>query len=101
VVQNRAATSVLCCDPVVEGVHFASGTDPALIGRKAVNRNLSDLAAMGARADWLLVSLVLPRHFPRAQRSALLRGIRAAAAAATCRSSAATSPWRADRWSSP
>jgi len=81
VVHNRAAESVLCCDPVVEGVHFTAGTDPALVGRKAVNRNLSDLAAMGARVDWLLVSLVLPPRFPRPRRNALLRGIRSAAAA--------------------
>lgn len=81
VVRNPAARSVLCCDPVVEGVHFASDAPPALVGRKAVNRNLSDLAAMGARPDWLLVSLVLPRGYAAARRRALLRGIRDAARA--------------------
>lgn len=81
VVLPRGRSQVLCCDPVVAGVHFAVDTDLALVGRKAVNRNLSDVAAMGACADWLLVSLVLPADLPVAGRSRLLRGIRAAAAA--------------------
>jgi thiamine-monophosphate kinase len=44
----RHENLVACCDPVVAGVHFTAAAPPALIGRKAVNRNLSDLAAMGA-----------------------------------------------------
>ena len=51
VLAHRGRASVLCCDPVVEGVHFTADTDPALVGRKVVNRNLADLAAMGAVAD--------------------------------------------------
>lgn len=84
VVRNRSDRSVLCCDPVVEGVHFERGTPLHLVGRKAVNRNLSDLAAMGARPDWLLVSMVLPRRLLAAERGALLRGLRAAARAGGC-----------------
>lgn len=79
VVANRGAESVLCCDPVVAGVHFALDEDLALVGRKAVNRNLADLAAMGAEPDWLLVSLVLPGDLGAGQRDRLMRGIRAAA----------------------
>lgn len=82
VVRNPARESVLCCDPVIEGVHFDADTDRALVGRKVVNRNLADLAAMGAVADWLLVSLVLPHGFPMADLMRLMRGIRAAARAA-------------------
>jgi thiamine-monophosphate kinase len=85
VVRNRGKSSVLCCDPVVAGVHFEPDEDPALVGRKAVNRNLADLAAMGARPDWLLVSLVLPPRWPAVRRARLLRGIRAAARAGRCR----------------
>lgn len=81
VVDNRGDRTVVCCDPVVEGVHFTAADDPFLVGRKAVNRNLADLAAMGAAADWLVVSLVLPRALPPGARARLLRGIRAAAAA--------------------
>ncbi|MGC6486612.1 MAG: thiamine-phosphate kinase [Planctomycetota bacterium] len=82
VVDARRGKLAMCCDPVVEGVHFESGAAPERIGRKAVNRNLSDLAAMGARADWLLVSLILPHDTPRARLRGLLRGVRAAASAA-------------------
>jgi thiamine-monophosphate kinase len=85
VVRNHGAESVLCCDPVVEGVHFTKSTAAHLVGRKAVNRNLSDLAAMGAVADWLLVSLVLPRGYAGRRRTQLLSGIRAAARAGGCR----------------
>jgi thiamine-monophosphate kinase len=84
VVRNPAANSVFCCDPVVEGVHFATTTPPTLLGRKAVNRNLADIAAMGAVADWLLVSLVLPHGYPATRRTALLRGLRNAARAGDC-----------------
>lgn len=84
VVRQRHEQSVMCCDPVVGGVHFDAETDLRLVGRKAVNRNLSDLAAMGAAPDWLLVSLVLPRGTSRHALDALLRGIRAAAKAADC-----------------
>lgn len=84
VVRVPGGDAVLCVDPVVEGVHFAAGTPPELVGRKVVNRNLSDLAAMGATPDWLLVSLVLPRGHPAASRQALLRGIRSAARAGGC-----------------
>ncbi len=81
VVHNRGASSVVCCDPVVEGVHFGASDDAALVGRKAVNRNLADLAAMGASADWLVVSLVLPAALAARRRTRLLHGIRAAARA--------------------
>lgn len=81
VVQNRGRDSVVCCDPVIEGVHFAPGTPLAWVGRKAVNRNLADLAAMGAVPDWLVVSLVLPPGLSAQTRHQLLLGLRAAARA--------------------
>ena len=43
------ARIVATCDMVIEGVHFQPGAPPAAIGRKAVARALSDLAAMAAR----------------------------------------------------
>ena len=39
----------LTTDALVEGVHFAPGTAPEAVGRKAVARCLSDLAAMASR----------------------------------------------------
>lgn len=52
---------VACCDTLNEGVHFLPGTDPADVGWKSLAVNLSDLAAMGARPAWALLSLSLPR----------------------------------------
>lgn len=53
-------------DLLVEGVHFdLSYAGPHDLGWKAMAANLSDLAAMGARPRWGLLSLGLP---PRPQR---------------------------------
>lgn len=84
VVKQRHERAVMCCDPVVGGVHFDGDTAPHLIGRKVVNRNLSDLAAMGALPDWLLVSLVVPSGTDTKTLMGVLRGIRSAAGAAKC-----------------
>ncbi len=63
-------------DCVVEGVHFAAGTAPSKIGRKALARVLSDLAAMGGRPRTALVTLVLPPELRVAYVRALFGGIR-------------------------
>lgn len=51
---------VLTVDQMLEGVHFLSGDDPALIARKLLRRNLSDLAAMGAQPLGYLLTTALP-----------------------------------------
>ena len=48
---------VLKTDTVVEGVHFTASTSPVLIGRKALARPLSDLAAAGAIPKAALVTV--------------------------------------------
>lgn len=50
-------------DAVVEGVHFTSDTPPEKIGRKALARCLSDIAAMAGAPDAALVTLGLPRNY--------------------------------------
>ncbi|MBU3616640.1 thiamine-phosphate kinase [Polynucleobacter sp. JS-Polo-80-F4] len=47
-------------DMLVEGRHFFAGADPALLARKALAVNLSDLAAMGARPLGFTLALALP-----------------------------------------
>jgi thiamine-monophosphate kinase len=47
-------------DMLVEGTHFFPGADPSLLGHKALAVNLSDMAAMGARPRWALLSLAMP-----------------------------------------
>jgi thiamine-monophosphate kinase len=57
-VPGALADQVFTTDPVIEGVHFKSSDEPARIGHKAAGRVLSDIAAMGAQPQWLLVNVV-------------------------------------------
>jgi thiamine-monophosphate kinase len=50
-------------DAVVEGVHFTKDTPPGKIGRKALARCLSDIAAMAGTPIAALVTLGLPEKF--------------------------------------
>ncbi|MDX1464600.1 MAG: thiamine-phosphate kinase [Halomonas sp.] len=54
---QRLAVSV---DTSVAGIHFPEAAPAAAIGHRALAVSLSDLAAMGARARWCLMSLTLP-----------------------------------------
>ena len=47
-------------DTLVESVHFPANCDPALLARRALRVNLSDLAAMGARPLGFQLALTLP-----------------------------------------
>ncbi len=80
VVRVGAEDLVLTSDPVIEHVHFDTGTPCAAIGRKAVGRALSDIAAMGAVPRWALVDVVAPGEFPVSDLDALYEGINALAA---------------------
>jgi thiamine-monophosphate kinase len=53
---------VLAKDAMVAGVHFLEGDPPALIARKLVRVNLSDLAAMGAAPLGYLLALARPQE---------------------------------------
>ena len=53
-------------DAVVEGIHFTKDTPPEKIGRKALARCLSDIAAMAGTPQHALVTLGLPRDFDAA-----------------------------------
>ena len=50
-------------DAVVEGIHFTSDTPPEQIGRKALARCLSDIAAMAGTPSAGLVTIGLPKKF--------------------------------------
>jgi thiamine-monophosphate kinase len=50
-------------DAVVEGVHFTRETSPEKIGRKALARCLSDIAAMAGTPTAALVTIALPADF--------------------------------------
>lgn len=46
---------------MVAGVHFKTDDRPQDIGHKALAVNLSDLAAMGAKPQWVTLNLTLPK----------------------------------------
>jgi thiamine-monophosphate kinase len=66
-------------DAVVEGVHFTRQTPPEKIGRKALARCLSDVAAMAGTPTAALVTLALPRDFDARFIEAIYGGLNAIA----------------------
>ncbi|MEE9445924.1 MAG: AIR synthase related protein, partial [Cocleimonas sp.] len=51
---------VASVDTSISGVHFPENTPAFDIAYKALAVNLSDLAAMGASAEWFTLALTLP-----------------------------------------
>jgi len=72
-------------DQVIDGVHFDC-KDASLrqIGRKAVTRNLSDIAAMAGKPLASLVSAVLPKGFAEEDAEQLMDAVRETAQAYGC-----------------
>ncbi|MBI5500847.1 MAG: thiamine-phosphate kinase [Deltaproteobacteria bacterium] len=74
---------LLTTDALVAGVHFDPVTEPpADVARRAVAANVSDIAAMGGRPRWVLLSLVLPPGTDAAWVETLHKGFADAAAEA-------------------
>ncbi len=65
--------TLLKTDVVVEGVHFLRHTDPALIGRKALARAISDIAAMGGLPTHALITILAHASRPAAELVTLYR----------------------------
>lgn len=71
---------VFTTDLLVEGVHFRRETaPPRALGSKALEVNLSDVAAMGGRPLAFFLCLSLPAGYPLADFDALASGLRASA----------------------
>ncbi len=51
---------ILTTDPLIENVHFTPDAAPEAVGHKAAARVLSDVAAMGAEPQYLLINVVAP-----------------------------------------
>lgn len=66
---------VFTTDLFVEGVHFERALEPEKIGRRALVRSLSDIAAMGASPRFCLVSLALPEWADEAWVDGFYRGL--------------------------
>jgi len=73
---------LIAADSAIEGKHAPLGCDPFVIGRKAVLRNLSDVAAMGgARPVATVACATLPANIDAARAWRLAEGLRQTAAA--------------------
>lgn len=62
-------------DSVVEGIHFTRDAPAEKIGRKALARCLSDVAAMAGQPTAALVTIALPREFDPAFVAAIYTGL--------------------------
>ncbi len=65
-------------DPVIYGRHFDDACPPELVGRKAMMRGLSDIAAMGGSPGPALVALTLSRNLGVSWLEAFFGGMVAA-----------------------
>jgi thiamine-monophosphate kinase len=67
---------VVTTDVLVEGLDFTAAlSEPEDWGWKAVAANLSDLAAMGAEARWLVLALTVPEATPVATLERVYAGV--------------------------
>jgi thiamine-monophosphate kinase len=72
-------------DQVLEGIHFDSAIHPPReIGRKVVNRNLSDCAAMGCLPAAMVATVALPRGYSIEKAKEFYFGLREAADVFSC-----------------
>ncbi|MGI8968436.1 MAG: thiamine-phosphate kinase, partial [Chloroflexota bacterium] len=65
-------------DMHVENVHFRRSLDPVILGRRLLAINVSDIAAMGGRPEYGLVSLALPADVPQGYVRGMYQGLRIA-----------------------
>ncbi len=75
---------LVAVDQVVEGRHFSSQTPLDLIARKAIARNVSDVAAMAALPAATLASVALPKSMSASDAASLLASVQKHAAAFGC-----------------
>ena len=75
---------LLAVDQVLAGRHFTPNTSLDLIARKAVARNVSDVAAMAGRPIATLACVTLPRAMSASSASELLASVRKYASAFGC-----------------
>ncbi|MBB6428451.1 thiamine-phosphate kinase [Algisphaera agarilytica] len=76
---------LVAVDQVADGVHFDLANTPlAKVGRKAITRNLSDIAAMAAKPTAAVVAACLPRDFGEANATALFNAMRDTAQTYSC-----------------
>lgn len=75
VARNDEWDTLLKTDVVVENVHFTPDTEPRRIGRKALGRAVSDIAAMGGIPEHALITILTHKNRPVELLEGIYRGI--------------------------
>jgi len=79
-VQTRSGSCLLTTDLLIEGVHFdLKWISLYALGHKTLAVNMSDIAAMGGKPAYLLLSLGIPSTFESEDVEKYYRGIRSLA----------------------
>lgn len=66
-------------DAIIEGIHFTKETPPEKIGRKALARVLSDIAAMAGEPTAAVITIGLPKNFDSERVALIYSGLNALA----------------------
>lgn len=75
--QNKDSFLLATCDTQVANVHFFPEiTNSEKIGQKAIAVNISDIAAMGGKPTFTLVSLIIPEDYEPEQIEKIYSGIK-------------------------
>jgi thiamine-monophosphate kinase len=73
---NTGETWVVTTDAISEGVHYLPNTPPALIARKLLRTNLSDLAAKGATPRFYTLNIMLSNTLDDLWLAGFVEGLR-------------------------
>jgi thiamine-monophosphate kinase len=85
VVEFAGRPMLITTDQVLDGVHFLLGEHgPRAAGRKAMARNLSDIAAMAGSPVAAVASVAIPRDFADPQAQEIYEGLRSMADEFAC-----------------
>lgn len=73
---STGPATLVTTDAQVDGVHFRRDWSlPEEVGERALEVNLSDIAAMGGVPEWAVMSLLLPHELPLVALEGVYRGL--------------------------
>jgi thiamine-monophosphate kinase len=77
---TRKESFIISCDDLIEGTHFLyEYLSLYEVGQKALMTNISDIISLGHAPSYYLVSLLLPRYFPKEKTGEIYAGMHAIA----------------------
>lgn len=73
---SKNKSLIISTDTLLDGTHFIQNDcTPKLIGQKAITSSISDIAAMGCRPDYALVSISFPNNTDESYCKEMFSGI--------------------------